>query len=359
MRTTGLGENAEDDGPPLLRLGAREWFQRLGHVTGSIGSKDFHRELIDLFGSSIRHESCWIIRFGRASPPEVMFTHNVPERVVATYSDTYAGVDPFSDHWRRHCRAGVLMLSQAARSSEGSEPYSKVFLPNARISDEMGLFLPTIGDSCLGLFLEREQGHFSKTDVQRADQVFPALAGCHNAHISSLFSSMRNIREMELAGFVDRPMLVKDRFGADVYANDAWREAVVSDRDIPRLVSQLSRGSSPQFFLLDSFALKVKRLEKDFLLAPEGWMFVLEPHCSQKQECSGRGQFPDLLKKFTPRERDILSLIMNDLSTGQIAQALEISKGTIKNYKLRIYRKADVASERALIKKFTPVFRQA
>jgi DNA-binding CsgD family transcriptional regulator len=44
--------------------------------------------------------------------------------------------------------------------------------------------------------------------------------------------------------------------------------------------------------------------------------------------------------------------MMEGRTTGQIAQALEISKGVIKNYKLRIYRKADVTSERALVRKF-------
>ena len=63
-----------------------------------------------------------------------------------------------------------------------------------------------------------------------------------------------------------------------------------------------------------------------------------------------------VLVALTPRERDILALAVKGKATGQIAQALEISKGTIKNCKIRIYRKADVTSERDLIKKFSPFF---
>ena len=63
------------------------------------------------------------------------------------------------------------------------------------------------------------------------------------------------------------------------------------------------------------------------------------------------------LSDFTRREREILALIMMGQSTGEIAQKLEISKGTIKNCRLRIYRKADVTSERALVNKFTSIFR--
>jgi DNA-binding CsgD family transcriptional regulator len=78
-------------------------------------------------------------------------------------------------------------------------------------------------------------------------------------------------------------------------------------------------------------------------------MFVLEPNAARVR--SGPA-LADARALFTPREYDVFSLMMEGRTTGQIAQALEISKGVIKNYKLRIYRKADVTSERALVRKF-------
>jgi DNA-binding NarL/FixJ family response regulator len=64
----------------------------------------------------------------------------------------------------------------------------------------------------------------------------------------------------------------------------------------------------------------------------------------------------NVLLALTPRERDILTLTMRGQNTGQIAQRLRISKGTIKNCKIRIYRKAEVSSERDLIRKLGPFF---
>ncbi len=52
-QTTGMTGNADK---PLLRLNDRQWFNRLGQVAKSIGSREFHHELVDLFGASIRHE---------------------------------------------------------------------------------------------------------------------------------------------------------------------------------------------------------------------------------------------------------------------------------------------------------------
>ena len=62
-----------------------------------------------------------------------------------------------------------------------------------------------------------------------------------------------------------------------------------------------------------------------------------------------------LLPPITPRERDILALILKGHTTGEIAQSLGIGKGTIKNYRLRLYRKANVGSERALVALFMPL----
>ncbi len=351
----GIRENGGIGAPPLLRLNAQEWFSRLGQVAQSIGSREFHHELVDLFGASIRHESCWIIRFSRTALPEVLFTHNVPDEVVGTYSNTFSDIDPFSEYWKYNGHSGVVMLADAGAKSRRSEAYMRDFLPHANISDEMSIFLPTVGQDCYGLFLEREHGHFSSTDVERAQRVFPALEGCHRAHIGWLFANMHKVSELEFHGLADKPMLIQDRFGAEVYSNDAWNEAVAADRAICSQIDELpARGEVAG--VLDGWVLKFETLRGDFPLAPHGRMFALEPHLPLSRivgEIKLDCRPPD---ELTPRERDIFSLIMNGCTTGQIAQTLKISKGVVKNYKLRIYRKVQVDSERALVRKFAPAY---
>jgi DNA-binding CsgD family transcriptional regulator len=334
--------------PPVLRLNDKDWFERLGQVARSIGSREFHHELVDLFGASIRHDSCWIIRFSSTATPEVLFTNNVADEVVRTYSKSYSELDPFSDYWRNFERAGVTMLSQAKAQSKRTAAYSQVFLPQAHISDEMSIFLPTVGRDCFGLFLERENGQFSKADVERARLVFPALEGCHRAHVAWIFNNLRDVEGMEVNGFVSKPILIQDRLGAEVYSNDAWNEARIGAA-LNKLVEAfpVQDGACAQSF--GDFVLKFEPLDKDFPLAPGGRMFVLETNVALTQ--AGQA-FADARALFTPREYDVFSLMMEGRTTGQIAQALEISKGVIKNYKLRIYRKADVTSERALVRKF-------
>ncbi|MGP8233478.1 MAG: LuxR C-terminal-related transcriptional regulator [Methylovirgula sp.] len=354
-QTTGMTGNADR---PLLRLNDREWFSRLGEVAKSIGSREFHHELVDLFGASIRHESCWAIRFSRAAAPEVLFTHNVAEDVVSTYSHNYSGLDPFSDFWQEQGRAGVIMLAEAKACSIRTEAYSRVFLPNAKISDEMSIFLPTVGNDCYGLFLEREQGLFSRADVERARLVFPALEGCHRAHMGWMFDNLHKSSNLEFSGLANKPLLIQDRFGLDVYANDAWSDAVAADGAIANLVGEFSACDHGQARVLDGCVLKFESLRGDFPLAPHGRLFVLEPRNSSPRTVADISLEIAAPAELTPRERDIFELIMNGRTTGQIAQALKISKGVIKNYKQRIYRKVNVDSERALVRKFAPPLRR-
>ena len=354
-QTTGMTGNADR---PLLRLNDREWFSRLGEVAKSIGSREFHHELVDLFGASIRHKSCWAIRFSRAAAPEVLFTHNVAEDVVSTYSHNYSGLDPFSDFWQEQGRAGVIMLAEAKACSIRTEAYSRVFLPNAKISDEMSIFLPTVGNDCYGLFLEREQGLFSRADVERARLVFPALEGCHRAHMGWMFDNLHKSSNLEFSGLANKPLLIQDRFGLDVYANDAWSDAVAADGAIANLVGEFSACDHGQARVLDGCVLKFESLRGDFPLAPHGRLFVLEPrNSSPRTVAEHKPRNRGACRAHAARARHIRAHHERP-DDGQIAQALKISKGVIKNYKQRIYRKVNVDSERALVRKFAPPLRR-
>lgn len=342
----------------LGRLDDEEWFRRTGRVAMSIGQDSFHRELVDLFGATIQHESCWIIRYSRVAPPDVLYTHNVPEEIVQFYKDECLDIDPFSHYWKTRECPGVLTLSALEDSSLESVIYSKIFRAAANISDEMAMFFTTVGHSCLGLFLEREKGRFSRADIRRAELMFPALDGFHRAHLGWLFNRLRYKNETEVMGFIKRPTLIQDRSGIEVYANESWNEAAEIDPSIRAVVSEAQSNESQQTFILRDFVLKMEILDPNFPLAPAGRMFVLEPRSYANVEPDRANQIASTLREFTKRERDVLALIMTGNSTGQIAQKLNISKGTIKNCRSRIYRKAGVISERAFVKKFTPIFEE-
>ena len=69
-------------------------------------------------------------------------------------------------------------------------PYISVFKPAANVSDELGLFLPTIGNSSVGLFLEREQGEFKRCEIESAKIAFPILSSLEE---STYWSSVQRL----------------------------------------------------------------------------------------------------------------------------------------------------------------------
>lgn len=328
-----------------IRLGQADWFRRVGEVSLSIGTDRFHERLVELFGSTVRHSASWIIRYSRVAPPDVIHTWNVPEDVVAYYVAHCSEIDPFSAHWKRHEEPGVRTLA-GFRAAPGAaidpRPYSRLFKAAAKISDELGVFFSTVGHSSLGLFLERETGRFTDAEIERAKLVFPVLDGLHKTHVGRIFDRLRYAGDPTESELIVRPTLVQDRVGLEIFATPSWREAAAADGSIAEAVAAAADERSIE---LKEHTLKIERFDEYFPLAPSGRMFVLTA-----REAAPARPGPEI--ELTSRERAIFDLVMAGETTGAIAQALQISKGTVKNNKLRIYRKAGVGSERALFQKF-------
>lgn len=338
--------------PPTIKLSRPEWFRRVGEVASSIGTDRFHRQLIELFGATIPHVSGWIIRYSRVAPPDVIFTFNVPPDVVDFYVATCAGLDPFSAHWQRHEQPGVRTLagfSGADDTAVDPEPYSRLFKEAAKISDELGIFFSTVGHSSLGLFLERETGRFTRSEVERAKRMFPILDGFHNAHLGRIFDRLRFAGDAGESGLMTRPTLVQDRHGLEIFATPSWREAAAE----PSIAAAVAAAHGGGSLVLENATLKVEQLDQYFPLAPSGRMFVLIPRAETLPAASPAGEETPIELALTAREREIFDLVMAGQTTGSIAQRLAISKGTVKNVKLRLYRKAQVTSERALVQKLS------
>ncbi len=340
--------------PALPRIDAPDWFERAGEVIQSIGTQFFHRELIKLLEASIRSDAVWIIRYSGEALPDVVYTYNVPPEAEKVYVEQCSGVDPFSMRWRRTRDSGVFTLQTLPDDSVEYLVYKKIFLQAAGMEDELGVFFPVTAHNCFAFFLEREKGHFTRAEVERARLMFPALESFHRAHLGWLFNELRHTNTPEVTGLINRPTLIRDRTRQQVYANDGWNETIARHPEIADEVEALSSGAAGQADF-DDFALKVELLGADFPLAPCGRMYVIERHAS----AYGAERFDSLsnvFRIFTPRERDILDLVMQGRNSAEISERLGIGVGSVKNCKIRIYRKAEVETERALVAKFMPLY---
>lgn len=345
-----------DPAIPPFRGGGKltrpDWFRAIGELAASIGTDRFHQRVIDVFGSLVPHSANWIIRFSRVAPPDVIHTSNVSPHVVAFYASRCADIDPFSAHWKQYEEPGVRTLASfSGAPCEAVDPagYRRMFLPVAGVSDELGMFFSTVGQSSLGLFLERERGRFSDAEIERSRLVFPLLDGFHKTHVGRIFNRLRYSGDAIERALSNRPTLVQDRYGLDIFATPSWQAEAARDEAIGVAVAAVRREGAVD---VGEHTIKIEHFDRYFPLAPSGRMFVLTARESASDEPPEAANRHELERGLTKLERKVFDLILQGMSTGEIAQAIGIGKGTVKKYRHRIYGKTGVSSGRDLVLKF-------
>lgn len=344
--------------PPIAAGGAR-YFQAIGRVARAIGADDFHQRLLGLLGAVVAHDYAWVVRYSHNAPIDVIYTEGVGQHLVDYYRErAFYSTEPFLRDWRVNGRSGVVLLREAlaaADDEEFDEEFYRVTFPRkAQFSDEMAMFLPTLGKSCIALFIEKKTGCFSSEEETIARMVFPAIEGLHRAHLAHLFSTLRSGGTAESQRMLTLPTLIVDRAGASIHANAAWRQWERSDRKVKAARQKLEAGAA-SVALTETTVMRVEKFARDFQLAPGGRIFVIAESPPAGEAEAARSRARADLEPLSRRERQIVALMVLGCLAGEIAQMLKIGKGTIKNYRLSLYRKLGISSERTLISRFWPL----
>jgi DNA-binding CsgD family transcriptional regulator len=162
------------------------------------------------------------------------------------------------------------------------------------------------------------------------------LATLHELHVQTVLVS--GLRSTLPAASTNRALRLIDHHGIELYATPTWP----AKSDLP------------------AKACQQVRLEPDFVLAPGGTIEYFE--CDIHPPTSSAGLHPSIVRQLTPRESDIVRLTLAGYPTISIARRLNLSVGTVKNHRTRIFRKLDITTERELFliqRDFTPPIAQA
>lgn len=146
----------------------------LAAAIAAVGSAAHVDRLIDLIAAIVPQDRVTVVRYSATDRPEFVSHRNYSDAMVRKYLDTYYVYDPFYAHWRKRQEPGVVVLKGPARG-----PYIAEFLDQSVIRDEVGVLLDDGPGWCLGIFLDRSQGHFSKAEVTRIEARFPVFAALH------------------------------------------------------------------------------------------------------------------------------------------------------------------------------------
>ena len=343
-------------GEPILRPSGPAWYERIGGIARGIGNDGFHIAVAGLLGDMVRHDYIVIVRYPLGGLPDILFTENFGQHLIAYYlQHAYETTDPFYGYWRATGRAGVLPLSEAMRYVRDRDFYPRVYQPKLGIADEVSVLLPGMGGACIGIFLGRRRTRFAEREIGRLRLVFPCLEGLHRAHVGRLFMRLAERTEPRAAEPFLRPTLIVTRAGDPVYSNQAWRNLARRGRALDGAARDLAAGRSPKLQLPSGSALHMEKLDSEFALAPGGRMFTLQPANDRDSVAENARRAAADFDRLTPRERQIVGLIVTGTGGAEVARRLGLSKGTIKNHRLRIYKKLDISSERALFLRFFPI----
>lgn len=333
---------------PTVRLTDPAWLAALGRAAGAIGSDEFTASLLRLFAGLIRHDMSMVVRYARFSAPDYLVCNGLAQHFISIYSSSYYLFDPFYSYWQRRERGGVVTLHDVAPPGWRNSPYRRVFQRQARISDELGMFLPGVGRSSIALFVERSKGRFGAREKQMARHVYPAIAGLYRAHLARIFAELGTGVGSRASGLPKRPTLLVDRGGQRVYASEAWRALEAKERQIKAAVAGLAGQVGKTVPLSGGRVMHLARLEADFPLAPGGLIYAIETVGRTPLRPPAKDAIGRFAPELTPREREIVQLVVEGHPSATIAQRLGISRGTVKNHRRRLYGKLNITSEREL-----------
>ena len=135
--------------------------------------------LIDLVGEIVPHDLVTVTRYSVTDRPAFVSHRRYSDAMIRRYLDVYYAYDPFCAFWRRERRPGIVPLLRLADKHVKDGRYMAEFLKQSVICDEVGVLVPDGDGCCLGLFLERADRRFTRTEVASLEATFPILAALH------------------------------------------------------------------------------------------------------------------------------------------------------------------------------------
>ncbi|MEZ5923747.1 MAG: LuxR C-terminal-related transcriptional regulator [Hyphomicrobiaceae bacterium] len=158
-----------------------EW-AALARCLSAAGTSAYLAHLVDLAGELVAHDRVTVTRYVAGGKPEFLTHRNFSDDLVERYLAVYYPFDPFHTYWTSTQRTGVVPLSRFTSRELKQGRYIAEFLAQSAIRDEVGLLLDDGPRATLGIFLERAARVFSPRDVDRLENVFPALEAVHLTH---------------------------------------------------------------------------------------------------------------------------------------------------------------------------------
>lgn len=321
-----------------------------------LGTGDFYDALLDILGTAASYDLAALVRYSRATPPDLIIPRIEPTDTMMAYYDHYFAFDPFYAHWKNGGETGVYRL-RAMDAGIGRSAYAREFLTAMHIHDEIAVFLPPIGDASPTLILDRARGNFLAAEVARIRRLFPLLAALHRRHLSTFVTAGVDPGNSPIGS--ERPLRFVDQHGLQIFATAGWAEQA-EDPEVAAALQMVTARGPCTVHLKGQLALRRTQLPPDFGPAPGGFCDEISPDRQAGTATPTTEDLPiGMASRLSEREREVVLLTLRGYPVIEIARRMGLSRGTVKNYRLAIYRKLDITTERELFGEFMAARRGA
>ena len=320
-----------------------------------LGTAEFYDKLLDVAGSAAPHDLAALVRYSRTAPPDLILPRVESNEALQSYYSHFYTFDPFYSHWKKGGEIGVFRMRALDPSIDGSR-YAREFLQIMAIHDEIAIFLPPFGDGSPTLILDRASRPFTAVEVGRVRRLFPLLAALHRRHISSFVTAGVAPGASPLGQ--QRPLRLVDRHGHQLFTTKAWLDTTrhAGPAVIELLAIMNARGPC-SMRLPGHGILRRTQLPSDFGPAPNGFCDEISTEPGQGGPEPSHPLPASLANQLTERECQVVVLTLQGYPVLEIARRLRLSRGTVKNYRLAIYRKLDITTERELFGEYMAAVR--
>ncbi len=291
----------------------------------AVGTARFEKYLADAIGRILDYDFITMARYSvHGSPQFLIHSHTFPSHMAELYLSQFVDADPYVDHWRMAEEPGAVWLQEIAFARKRYETYTKVFLPQICVKDEIGVFMPAVGRDSVAFFYNNRRGLFSPEDIVNVRRVFDTSAALYQLHIRAL------LEQAEGGSADNSPSLGNPNRLTNDTGSTIW------------FTNECGRQSPPDISLVDGTKTATVVQGDPYLTT----MFAKSNSVPGRWADRRRIWIAQL--GLTLRERDIVGLSLEGRDNAGISEALDITVGNVKNYKRRIYAKLDLAGERDL-----------
>jgi DNA-binding CsgD family transcriptional regulator len=349
MKPLRIVPTAKAGGYRVVRARRRDWvLEMLGAAISSVGTDKFYHALFELFGHELACGRWLLVRYSRFARPDILINRSLSFENCERYLGGLYRLDPLLRLVSQGDVPSVVTFQQSHVRDTNSEAYDDLFRMSL-IRDELAIMMPDIGGSYLALCFDSDRRSFTSDDSLRCKRLFPIVESLHRLHTE------RNLaHEMKFSENCGATrMAVTDSRGQVLHRSNEWD--FPEREQVDRIILEVSRGASAIAPVrVGTYVLHWETLDATHSLAPGGRIFLLEnrsPGYLTADVVTSLSSFATA-NRLSPRELELVKLMMRGYSTHSIARSLSLTDGTVKNYKHRLYEKLDITSEREIFRCF-------